>query len=298
MAREPEISVGMPAYNAASHIGLAIEGLLAQTFGDFELIISDNTSTDATRDVVEEYKQRDYRIHYERQPINVGANANYSYVARRARGEFFKWSSSSDWCAPTFLERCRAELLAHGDTVLAVSRTRFFSERLDTWQDYAGDIDILDDAPSARLSMLTTTLQFNNAMNGLIRTSALRRTRLVEAYILADIVLMGHLALLGKFRLLDERLLYRRMAVATATSLQDRAAVWRHHYPKLSARTLLQGSKRHVGWVRAVLSAPMPIGERMRALKHVAKGCYGDRSVFLHDLEGVWHYFVRQTWPD
>lgn len=298
MAREPQISIGMPAYNAARYIGLAIEGLLAQTFGDFELIISDNTSTDATRDVVEEYKQRDGRIHYERRPTNIGANANYSHVARRARGEFFKWSSSSDWCAPTFLERCRAELLASSDAVLAVPRTRFFCDRLDTWQDYAEDIDVLDDAPSARLSKLTTALQFNNAMNGLIRTSALQRTRLIEPYLHADIVLMGHLALLGKFCLLDERLLYRRMAAATATSLQDRTAVWRHHYPALSARTVLQGSKRHLGWVRAVLSAPMPIGERMRALEHVAKGCFWERKVFLHDLEGVWRYFMRRTWPD
>lgn len=297
MTKLPQVSIGMPVYNAGNHIGLAIEGLLAQSFGDFELIVSDNASSDSTRDVVEEYKQRDDRIRYERQPANIGANANYSYVVRRARGEFFKWSSASDWCAPTFLEHCRNELLAHGDTVLAVPKTRLFCDSLDTWQDYAWDIEVLDDASSARLARLTAELALNNAMNGLIRTSALRRTRLIEAYLSADVVLMGHLALLGKFRLLNERLLYRRMAVATATSLQDRAAVWRHHYPQLTARTLFQGSKRQVGWIRAALSVPMPIGERARALKHIAKGCFWERKVFMQDLRGVWHYFVRRTWP-
>jgi len=298
VTKPPLISIGIPAYNAAAHIGFTLEGLLAQSFGDFELIVSDNASTDATRDVVENYRLRDARIRYERQPVNIGANPNYSHVVRRARGELFKWSSSSDWCAPTFLERCKDELLAHDDTVLVVPRTRLFQDSPGVSQDYEWDIAIPDDTPSARFVRLTSTLALNNAMNGLIRMSALRRTRLVERYRQADIVLMGHLALLGKFRLLDERLFYRRMEVATATALQDQAAMWRHHYPQLDARTLCQGSKRLVGWACAALSAPIPLGERLRTLKHVAGIYYWQRHIFLQDLHGVWYYFTRKTWPD
>ncbi len=298
MTKLPLISIGMPAYNAAAYIGSALEGLLAQSFGDFELIVSDNASTDATRDVVEDYMLHDARIRYERQPINIGANPNYSLVARRARGEFFKWSSSSDWCEPTFLERCKDDLLAHDDAVLAVPRARLFQDHPTVSQDYEWDIEILDDTPSSRFVRLISTLALNNAMNGLIRMSVLRRTRLIEPYFGADVVLMGHLVLLGKFRLLDERLFYRRMELATATSLQDLTAVRMHHYPQLSARTLFQGSKRQMGWARAALLAPMPMGERLRVLVYVVKMGYWQRKALLEDLRGAWYYFTRGTQSD
>jgi glycosyltransferase involved in cell wall biosynthesis len=297
MNKPPLISIGIPAYNAGATIGSTIEGLLAQSFGNFELIVSDNASTDATRDVVENYMLRDPRIRYERQPVNVGANGNYSHVVRLARGEFFKWSSSSDWCAPTFLERSLEEIMAHDDAVLAAPRTRLFQGSPSTWQDYPFDIEVLDEAPLARFARLYSTLRLNNAMNGLIRMSALRRTRLVEPYLSADVVLMEHLALLGKFRLLPERLFYRRMEAAFATALQAPEAVLKHHYPQQSAHTLAQGSKRLTGRVRAALSTSMPMGEKLRSLVFIAKTCYWERTAVLEDLRGAWQYFVRGAWP-
>jgi len=295
MIKPPLISIGMPVYNGAAYIRFTLEGLLAQSFGDFELIVSDNASTDATRDVIEDCMLLDARVRYERQPANLGVNPNFSHVARRARGEFFKWSSSSDWCAPTFLERCLHELQAHDDTVLVAPRTRLFQDTPSKSQDYEFDIEVLDDAPSARFARLHSTLALNNALNGLIRTPALRRTRLIEPYRSADVVLMGHLALLGKFRLLSERLFYRRMEAATATVLQDPAAVRTFHYPQMNAGILLQASKRQLGRARAALSAPMPIGERLRTLTYAAKLGYWERETLLEDVRDAWHYFTRGT---
>lgn len=296
MSTIPLISVGIPAYNAAAHIGTTLEGLLAQSFGDFEVIVSDNASTDATRDVVENYAQHDARIRYERQPSNIGANPNYSYVVHRARGKFFKWSSSSDWCAPDFLERCLNVLSAHDDAVLVAPRTFLFQDDLGKSEEYADDIAILDESPSARLARLVSVLSLNNVINGLIRMSALRRTRLIDTYRGADIVLMGHLALLGKFRLLDQRLFYRRMERATATALQDAAEKWQHHYPQRSTRTLFQGCKRQAGWAWAGLSAPMSASEKLRTLVLVAKFSYWDDHFLWNDLRGLWH-FLHGKWP-
>lgn len=295
MARPPQISIGIPAYNSAANIGFTIEGFLAQSFGDFELIISDNASTDATRDIVEGYRRRDKRIRYERQAANIGANPNFTYVARQARGEFFKWSSASDWCAPAFLERCRDELSRFADSVLAVPRTRLFQDNVETAQDYDRDIAVLDESPSARLTYLMTNLYLNNVMNGLIRMSALRRTRWMERYHGGDVVLMGRLALLGKFRLIDDRLFYRRMEPHTATALQDRTAVRRHHYPTLGAASLFQYSKCQLGWARATLTSPIPLGERLRSLTFVAKRCYWERVGFLEDARGIWRYLARRN---
>jgi hypothetical protein len=176
---------------------------------------------------------------------------------------------------------------AHPDAVVAAPRTRLFAGNLAAATDYAFDIEVLDETPSARLRRLTSDLQLNNAMNGLIRMSALRRTRLIDRYFQADEVLIGHLALLGKIVRVDEYLFYRRMEVATATALQDRAAWRRHHYPTLSARVLFQVWKRYGGWLRAVVSTPMPSAERLRVLTYFARMCNWDRRAFVDDVGGA-----------
>lgn len=294
----PLITIGVPVFNAAAHLRSALESLLAQTFTDFELIVSDNASTDATREIVEEYLHRDSRIRYERHAVNIGANGNYAGLVHLARGALFKWSAAGDWCAPTFLERCKNELLANPDTVLVAPRTRLFEENPAEYDDYDLDLEVLDETPCERLKRLTSELALNNAMNGLIRTAALRSARPMGPYLGADVVLMGELALRGKFRLLEDRLFYRRMDVATATAMQARSAVWAHHYPTRSARSLFQGAKRHLGWASGVLRAPIPVTERTRAMLLVAKRCYWDKAAFWRDLKGAWQYLVLRTWPD
>ena len=295
MSSPPRITVGMPVYNGAATIAASIEAFTNQTCGDFELIVSDNASTDGTRAVVESLVARDDRIRYVRQATNIGANLNYSHVARLASGEFLKWASASDWCAPTFLERCLTALTKDPDAVLAVPRTRLFEFDRANARDYPDDIRVLDATPASRLIHLLQVLRLNNAFNGLIRVAALRKTRLVEPYQQADAVLMGHLALLGKFLLVDEPLFYRRMEPGTATALKDEEGVRRHHYPEATARTLLQGWKRHAGWFHAAFAAAMPASERAQVLRYLARQLYWDRQALVGDLGGVWRYATRRA---
>jgi len=294
MSTSPRISIGIPAYNSALTISASIESLLAQTFGDFELIVSDNASTDSTQTIVEKLAQQDRRIRYVRQAENIGANRNYSYVAQVARGEYFKWASSSDLCAPEFLEKCLQVLEQHPDAVLAAPRTRLFSGSLANATDYLYDIEILDDTPVERLKKVTSRLELNNVLNGLIRMSALRRTRLIDPYYRADEILMGHLAMLGKAILVDEYLYYRRMEAATATALQDRVAWRKHHYPTLSAKVLFQTWKRFTGWLRACLRTPMSLTERAQVLNFLSHMAYWERRAFLNDLHGAFRYAINR----
>lgn len=94
--RNPAVSIGMPVYNGAQYIREALDSLLAQTFTDFELIISDNASTDATQSICEEYAHRDPRIRYVRQAENKGALANFQFVLDHAQGGFFMWAAADD----------------------------------------------------------------------------------------------------------------------------------------------------------------------------------------------------------
>ena len=119
----PRVSVGLPVYNGERYLRLAIDSILAQTFEDFELIISDNASTDHTEEICREYAARDPRVIYIRQPRNRGGAWNFNHVVELARGEYLKWAAHDDVLAPTFLKECVAALDRLPGTVLASPRT-------------------------------------------------------------------------------------------------------------------------------------------------------------------------------
>jgi glycosyltransferase involved in cell wall biosynthesis len=91
------VSIGMPVYNGEKYIREALDSLLSQTFTDFELIISDNASTDDTSKICQEYANRDSRIRYIRQAANIGANANFEFVLMQAIAELFMWAACDDY---------------------------------------------------------------------------------------------------------------------------------------------------------------------------------------------------------
>ena len=100
-----QISIGMPVYNGAKFIREALNSLLGQTFTDFELIISDNASTDETETICREYAAKDVRIKYVRQVENLGAVANFKYVLDFATGEYFMWAAADDVWDQKWIEK-------------------------------------------------------------------------------------------------------------------------------------------------------------------------------------------------
>ena len=92
----PRVSIGLPVYNGERFLPQALDSILAQTFEDFELIISDNASTDTTEEICRTYATQDQRIHYHRHEQNRGAAWNFNYIVPLARGEYFKWAADDD----------------------------------------------------------------------------------------------------------------------------------------------------------------------------------------------------------
>src|SRR5256885_11909194 len=113
----PRVSIGLPVYNGEPYLRQSIDSILAQTFRDFELIICDNASTDATARICEEYAARDGRVRYVRNARNIGGINNANLTFERARGELFRWAAHDDICAPALLERCVALLDERPDMV-------------------------------------------------------------------------------------------------------------------------------------------------------------------------------------
>src|ERR1700722_18249656 len=117
----PRLTIGLPVYNGESTIEEALDALLGQTYQDFELIVSDNASTDRTADICRRYAEQDSRIRYVRQAHNIGLVSNHIFLMEQARGELFKWASHDDLYARDLLARCVEALDEDPDVVLAHS---------------------------------------------------------------------------------------------------------------------------------------------------------------------------------
>lgn len=128
MPAAPKVSIGMPVFNGEQFIRGALDSLLKQSFSDFELIISDNASTDGTERICREYAARDKRIRYVRQPTNLGAAANFKFVLDEARGEYFMWAADDDIRSADFLEEAVRLLDSRQDCVAATTPDRMEGE--------------------------------------------------------------------------------------------------------------------------------------------------------------------------
>lgn len=118
---KPLISIGLPAHNGEQVISDAIESLLRQTYKNFELIISDDASTDATQKICETYVKKDKRIRYVRQKKNLGFVDNFNFVLQKAKGKFFMWAGQDDMWNPKFIESLLNLYTKYPDAVLAMS---------------------------------------------------------------------------------------------------------------------------------------------------------------------------------
>src|SRR5271165_6740325 len=123
MNAAPRLSIGLAVYNGENYLAGSLEALLGQSYEDFELIISDNASTDGTAGICRRYLNQDSRIRYICQPRNIGAAPNHNFVVGQARGELFKWASHDDLYARDLLKCCVDALDEHPHIVLAHSWT-------------------------------------------------------------------------------------------------------------------------------------------------------------------------------
>ena len=94
----------MPVFNGEEYIDRALKSLLNQTYKNFEVIISDNCSTDSTAEICKKIANNDDRINYIRQQSNIGAKNNFSFVFERASSEYFMWAAHDDVWHPDFLK--------------------------------------------------------------------------------------------------------------------------------------------------------------------------------------------------
>jgi hypothetical protein len=294
MNRAPLVTVGLPVHNGEEHLAGVLQSLQNQTVSDFELVISDNASSDATADICRQAAQSDPRIRYVRQAENLGAPANWNFVARQARGSYFKWASDSDLCAPRFLEACLKPMQADPAVVLSMGRTQYIDAEGRPTAIGGHDLGAVEGAPSERFVQVCMRLGVNNEQYGLIRTVPLLRTRLDRLYPHGDLVLMAELALLGKFAAVDEQLLARRMAPGHWARLMTVEQLDRMFWPGGPRPMRLVLVRRHADYLRTALLAPIPWAERLRAARFAARFAYWKKQELGRDLMGALRGVTRR----
>lgn len=125
----PMVSIGMPVHNGARFIHRTLDSILAQTYPHFELIISDNSSTDNTGTICDKYAARDSRIRFVKQCTNIGASRNFRYVLKAAKYERFIWAAADDWWDENRLE-ILVEALTPKDSAVSGKVRRYANEKL------------------------------------------------------------------------------------------------------------------------------------------------------------------------
>jgi glycosyltransferase involved in cell wall biosynthesis len=234
----PKVSIGMPVFNGEPFIREALDSLLAQTFTDFELIISDNASTDATEDICREYLAKDDRIRYIRQTENLGASQNFQFVLGEAIGQYFMWAAADDLQKPTFVEKLAHVLDLNQSFCCAMSDVENIYE--DSKQiariSLLGDIRL----ESVRGDWLKHRKRFFRhptsniffCIYGLFRATELKKAELnyrgmVKYASASEVPFLAQLAIMGPMCSIAEPLkIYRRHSGSVFHQEQARFAFW------------------------------------------------------------------------
>jgi glycosyltransferase involved in cell wall biosynthesis len=210
LANKPLVSIGLPVLNEESYLRQTIKALLAQDYENFELIISDNASTDRTAAICREFSERDSRVNYHRHQTNVGGVKNFNGVFELATGKYFMWAGGHDLWGPTFISRAVSVLESDPEVVLVFARAMLIDIHGNHLSGMADDLDTRALSPLRRYLKLIWNLQSCNIIHGLMRANDLRQSVMLSYAWGSDIILLTDLSLRGEFAEIPETLFYRR----------------------------------------------------------------------------------------
>jgi glycosyltransferase involved in cell wall biosynthesis len=293
--KKPALSVGLPVYNGERYLRNALDSLLNQDFEDFELIISDNGSSDQTEAICRDVARKDSRIRYSRSDVNRGATWNFRRVVELAEGDFFKYAAYDDECYPTMLSQCM-EVMRTGDPTVGLVYTQSeFIDENSTPVFHQGSLNwdrvgTTAPTPHQRLAHVIWRALHGHAQYGVIRSSFLRRARPYGS-IAADWALLAELAMMGKIVEIPEVLFRLRKHNAitwNADSTPLQILYW--HDPEAKGIVTVLPFRIAVTWeyVKTVWHAPLTPWERVLCMPV---------ACFAPTLRNLWIWFLNVSGP-
>jgi glycosyltransferase involved in cell wall biosynthesis len=267
----PTVSIILPVYNGENYLRHAIDSVLAQSYTDFELLILDNASADATEQICNSYASRDSRITFVRHKENLGASMNHILGFQMARAKYVKHIAHDDTWEPTLLEKSVRVLDEHPEVVLVYSKTRLIDESSDPIEDFDPKLDFSSRSAPERMKSAVWGRHRAYPIFGLARHSAMTKTKYLQPFVDSDRVWLARLALQGPFHEIPEYLFNSRMHGSRYGSQAHRPAAQLAWFDPLKRRKLVFPAVRLYGeYLRAVVESELRLRDKMACLYIVA----------------------------
>lgn len=281
----PRVTLGLPVYNGERYLATAIEALLAQEFGDFELLIGDNGSTDGTESIARWYAAMDPRITIVGSKENRGAAWNYNRLVHLSTGEYFKWSAHDDVCAPGYVARCVEVLERDESVVLAFPRAADIDDDGMVLHTYPSLAYATENEPGRRAQSMLRNVSPCFESFGVVRRSALLRTSLIGPYTGSDRTLFLELAFLGRFHEVDELLFFHRQHTRRSVHryFDDRARNAWFDPSRPAARTSPRWRLLRE-YAASTVHAPAPVSDRVTVLAELGAWGWRNHRVLAKEL--------------
>jgi len=268
----PKVSIGLPVYNGENFLSQALDSLLSQTYSDFELVISDNASTDRTKEISQACAERDKRVRYFRYETNRGAAWNFNNVFELSAGKYLKWAAHDDICAPEFLERCVEVLERDPGIVVCFSKTVQIDAhgRHERKRDHIELPNLGSARAHERFHDMIAIPHECEAVFGVIRRDVLRQTPLIGNYISSDRVLLVLLSTYGRLHELPDYLFFQREhAGRSVRGREHEVTSW---FDPARGQVIVFPFWR-ISWefAMAAIRGGTGVGERLRCLGEVVK---------------------------
>ena len=295
--QRPGVSIGIPVFNGERHLELAIDSFLAQTFSNFELIISDNGSTDGTKKICENYVAKDPRIRYFRSDVNRGAAWNFNFVFEVSFGEYFKWAAHDDICEPTFLQKSVDVLDNYPEIVLCRSWLKDIDDNNETIQVRKHFVPFSLPQVHKRFWHLAMVHPAHSCEEifGLIRRDVLAKTGLIRDYADSDRTLLAELGLYGPFHEIPEVLFLHRLHSGSSVSVNPsrrERMLW--FDPDLKDQIFFPWWIQLSDLIKIVGKGPISPVERIYCYLYLLRWMKRTRKYLFRDLHNGMNDFVRR----
>jgi glycosyltransferase involved in cell wall biosynthesis len=285
------VTIGVPVYNGERFLAQCIDSLLAQTYRDFTLLLSDNASTDRTAEICQRYAATDSRVHYHRNEINIGLYGNFRFILQSVRTRYVKLASADDFWSPAMLADAVTAMEHDPSLVLCYPKAVLVDENGGKIRNYENPLRLMEDDPTVRFRSVLEEIGLVNQLMGVLRVDVVRSALPLIDHTLADRVFLAELSLYGKIAEFPEYQYYRRFHEGASSWNRDSTDHQVVKVFKPGTRGIWLSTWKYYGALfRRLLHCRLGYGAKLKLLLFLGRRATWDRYVLLREC---WQFLLH-----
>ncbi len=207
----PLVSIGIPTFNRAESLRIAIESVIKQDYKNIEIVICDNGSTDATESICRSYSKSQNNINYYRSVNNQGALKNFQSAIEKCNGEYFMWLADDDFIDTNYVTECAKILMTDDEMAVVGGCALFFGGKNDT-NGY--NFSIVSKNALIRMCSYYWGVYDNSIFYGLMRSEIAKKNNLKPSMV-SDWLFIAGMAFQGKILTTEQTVIHRQSGGAS-----------------------------------------------------------------------------------